>query len=584
MSITSDEAASQPLLRIDRLQFTDGTEIEIGDSEIVVLVGPNNSGKTRTLQEIQQFISHRPGWPMDRGSFFALNEISVSKSGTGEEAVSWLKEHRYAWKRPDNQQDMIRTIGSGEGPIEEIVNFWNNPRPELGPVAQHFIRTLFCGERLGYLGTPSRLDIGAHPDHAVQLLARDPDLFSSFREAFGKAFRQHIIMDAWGNSIKLRLSKEQTQDDFTVSTNSGLPDENLISRLSKLQLIETQSDGVRSFTGILLTLLTAQYPLVLIDEPEAFLHPPQARLLGRYLAELHQGGQIFVSTHSLDVLLGLIEARPDKVVIIRLTRQSSVTSAAMLASSDLSRLWADPLLRFSRVLDGIFHDGVVVCEGDTDALFYGTVADRIRSCNGGDFAEIMFTYAASKQRIPLVTKALRALKVPVKAIVDFDALNAETTLRSLVTGLGSEYIEDLEHDRKLIDSHIRGGDIILKVGTVRNSILSALGEKTEKVVTADMIGAIRSILEPDRGWKSAKKTGKYGIPSGDASSATVRLLADLTRSGLFVVPCGEVESFVKTVGGHGPQWVLQVIERNLLESTPEPHDFIKGVLAAFGEQ
>lgn len=186
MSTTSGEGASSPLLKIERIQFTGGSEVFTANSEIVVIVGPNNSGKTRTLQEIQQFISHQPGWPIDLKSFFALKSISISKSGTGADVANWLKMHRYAWKRPNDQQDMIRTIGSGEGPLNDVINSWNNPRPELGPVASHFVRTLFCGERLNYLGTPGRLDIGAHPDHAIQMLARDPDLLASFRRHLRK--------------------------------------------------------------------------------------------------------------------------------------------------------------------------------------------------------------------------------------------------------------------------------------------------------------------------------------------------------------------------------------------------------------
>jgi hypothetical protein len=48
-----------------------------------------------------------------------------------------------------------------------------------------------------------------------------------------------------------------------------------------LPLLHEQGDGVRSFVGLLHSL--ARLPLVLIDEPEAFLHPPHARLLGRVL-------------------------------------------------------------------------------------------------------------------------------------------------------------------------------------------------------------------------------------------------------------------------------------------------------------
>jgi len=43
-------------------------------------------------------------------------------------------------------------------------------------------------------------------------------------------------------------------------------------------LVGDQGDGVRSFVGLLLDTMVSM-PIVLIDEPEVFLHPPHARLL-----------------------------------------------------------------------------------------------------------------------------------------------------------------------------------------------------------------------------------------------------------------------------------------------------------------
>jgi predicted ATPase len=43
------------------------------------------------------------------------------------------------------------------------------------------------------------------------------------------------------------------------------------------------SDGVQAFVGIVCAVLWGDYRAILIDEPEAFLHPPLARKLGRQL-------------------------------------------------------------------------------------------------------------------------------------------------------------------------------------------------------------------------------------------------------------------------------------------------------------
>ena len=35
----------------------------------------------------------------------------------------------------------------------------------------------------------------------------------------------------------------------------------------------------------------------------------------------------------------------------------------------------------------------------------------------------------------------------------------------------------------------------------------------------------------------------------------------LKTNGIFLVPVGELERFIKSVGGHGPNWVNNVIEK-----------------------
>ena len=45
-------------------------------------------------------------------------------------------------------------------------------------------------------------------------------------------------------------------------------------------LLDKQGDGMKSYAGILFEAVVANLDITLIDEPEAFLHPPQMRRLG----------------------------------------------------------------------------------------------------------------------------------------------------------------------------------------------------------------------------------------------------------------------------------------------------------------
>lgn len=85
--------------------------------------------------------------------------------------------------------------------------------------------------------------------------------------------------------------------------DSGVPAAGYLTALRALPLLEQQGDGMRSYMGLLLHILGGAHQITLIDEPEAFLHPPQARLLGRTLANRSVGRQqVFLATHSVDVV------------------------------------------------------------------------------------------------------------------------------------------------------------------------------------------------------------------------------------------------------------------------------------------
>ena len=61
-------------------------------------------------------------------------------------------------------------------------------------------------------------------------------------------------------------------------------------------------------------------------------------------------------------------------------------------------------------------------------------------------------------------------------------------------------------------------------------------------------------------WEGLKKSGIAALPSGDATVAFDKLDKALKEVGIFIVPVGELECFVKQVGGHGPDWTNKVLE------------------------
>lgn len=187
--------------------------------------------------------------------------------------------------------------------------------------------------------------------------------------------------------------------------------------------MDKASDGVKAYTGILAAVLSAHLDVILIDEPEAFLHPPLARRLGFLLAELaeQRGVKILAATHSADFLAGCVQSG-STVDVVRLTYDGGVPSARLLANERLNVLLRDPLLRSSNVLSSVFYRGAVICEADTDRAFYSEINDRLLRSSGGGVQDAVFLNAQNWQTVARIVGPLREMGIPAAAIVDLDVL------------------------------------------------------------------------------------------------------------------------------------------------------------------
>lgn len=93
-----------------------------------------------------------------------------------------------------------------------------------------------------------------------------------FRQAFGSDL---IVNRNDMQTIPLHTGQAPDKTAFTIANQ-----DEYYNQVTKLPKLQEQGDGMRSFASILLDTFTSEHSITLIDEPEAFLHPPQARLLG----------------------------------------------------------------------------------------------------------------------------------------------------------------------------------------------------------------------------------------------------------------------------------------------------------------
>jgi hypothetical protein len=331
--------------------------------------------------------------------------------------------------------------------------------------------------------------------------------------------------------------------------------------VSALGRLEDQGDGMVSYASLVLRAYAEVRSIQLINEPEAFLHPPQARLAAEIITSADVNRQTFIATHSGDIVRGLLSTNSKKVSFIRLQRGMVKTKASYLPTEKVAELWSDPILRYSNILEGIFHEGVVLAEGDADCKFFEAIGNVID--NGEDRIDLFYTYSGGKHRMPVVAKALKALSVPLRIICDFDLLNNDEPLRSIIGAVGGDW-STVSDDWTQIKQVVESSKSYLNSDRFKREVadyINSVGGNGP--VSKDIILRIRNACTHASPWAEAKKRGLAGLPAGDTTTRAKRLLTRLKEIGIFVIPEGEMEGFCRSVGGKGPRWVEEVLKRDL---------------------
>ncbi|WP_247424651.1 ATP-dependent nuclease [Ralstonia pseudosolanacearum] len=575
MTVAEPAPTEEFSFRLTALVFNDGTSLQIGEDDLVVIVGGNNTGKSRTLKDIRAYFTTEMHGAAE---YEGLVVRSVENEHTTDlQAVeSWLLSEDAITDAPGAPPQQPNR-GSRHPRITALSWFEKNTAWRKKILGAHCIELLDTETRLTIANPATAISFsrGDPISNPIQQLYRDDDLEKEISNYFHEAFNMDVIVNRGdGGAIPLHCGNRPV-----LHAGEDRVSRDYLERLVKVPLAHEQGDGMRSFLGCLLRVFVWKPFVTLLDEPEAFLHPPQARYLGALLANKKpKSRQVIVSTHSGDFLRGILDANSKNVKIVRLTREGNLNHAVELSSNDLNTLWSDPLLRHSNLLDGVFHDGVVLCEADTDCQFYSAVLESlVRNQPKVRRPHVLFAHVGGKDRFRTIVPALRCLGVPVRVVADFDILSSDNPLRGIVDGLGGDW-DKVEKDFNILHAAMKGQKKELSRVDVEKEIADVLSQAKEVISEADA-EKIRNVVKRGSPWALAKLSGKSFIPAGDATKAYQRLHAYLVQIGVHVVEVGEMECFCKSVGGHGTKWVNEAMKRDLAMD-PELRDareFVAGI-------
>lgn len=512
----SSNHKNKPLVYFTKIKFNDGTEIDIDKKSIIVFTGANNSGKSQALKDLENLLNKES----------SVNQIVVTECGSDYKGdiseENFLLEH--FWQ---NEEGLYISLDSGRAyNMSSLISFWN----------QHSFNNLLHKAFINRLSTEKRLTTSnalvrsnSPEQHPIFKLNKYEKIAQEISDYFRQAFGVDLVVNRNNmQTIPLHVGNAPDKSQYTID----MQDE-YYRQVEKLPLLQEQGDGMRSFASILLDTFASNYSITLIDEPEAFLHPPQARLLGKMLGKANtEGKQLFVSTHSEDFLQGLLDSDNDNVIVVRINRNENINRISILQNEKIKGLWGNPILRYSNILSGLFHDKVIVCESDYDCLFYQAIINSLYE-EHEIITDILFTHCGGKSRMKDVVEALRAVNVPVIAITDFDLINASQNFKPLVESFGVDWKSELQSEMK--------------------TIYDGMNAKCSEGYDA---------------WKHIKKIGKNGF-DGDEPRAYEVVEKKCKQMGLFIVPVGEMESFDKTINKEKKDWVYSVLGQYDLKLEPK---------------
>ncbi|WP_436758698.1 ATP-dependent nuclease [Streptosporangium sp. V21-05] len=562
---------------VDYLTTTDHTNIKLPRAGVTVVVGGNNVGKTTFLEEIANLLHRRGELPKPN---YIISQASLFKSGTPQDFASWLKDHT-PWS--DEHHGAVGFIANDGSIVNRsaVENNWlgsNNIPGSLLHIAPLLVHKGDAHQRIQWIQpTPQREDVEKAATHPLHKLQDDHLLLEEKRALHKRIFRESLTLDRLSGKVQLRIGETSVQAP-TIDAVTG----EYRSALIALPPLHTQGDGMKSLTGLLMPIITGQYPIMIVDEPEAFLHPPQANVLGRILGELAQkrNVQIILATHDRNFLVGLLESEAP-ISVVHLDRQGSRTLAHQLDSDKVRELWDDPVLRYTNVLDGLFHRVVVLTEGDRDCRFYRASLDGLDERASLSFSpsDVLFVPAGGKDGLPRMIAALQSVSVPLVIVPDLDVLNDEGKIKRLVECVNGDWDACLP-DYRIATEPFRQARASVTCGEILELIRPVLSSDPKRRFDKDVDKLIKTAMRTERSpWQDLKDYGMRAF-RGQASVAAAKLLEKLNSVGIVPVREGELERLAPYVESRkGAGWLEEALRSEAHLQDPAQSHIIEVVTA-----
>ncbi|GIO56913.1 ATP-dependent nuclease [Paenibacillus cineris] len=446
--------------------FSEMFTIDFSNDSIAILTGRNNTGKSTILEAINCFFQKESKAKTIPNDCFSKREqkivlkavfefngekITIFKKYKEESAPIFYDENDIEIKNshelkdkleeilsnkpfyitpsmlPDDISDLIQNIYSEiiKSDLQKLENFNGDPKKEqeLFELAEEYSQI-----KKAY---PKFLrKIKLNTDKILEQVSND--VSDNLRVLFSN---DHLSLSVVGGE-----SEGFSSTDILKSTNSSVHiDSNVQSKMP----LANQGTGLQRMSLIYLIqnmiekklLGENENKLLLIDEPEAFLHPEAVRALSRSLYKIGQKLPLMISTHS-PILIDLSE-RHTSIQVFRVGEKEAIqlykSVSEQFDDDDIKNM---KILNYvdSYVNEFFFAHKIVIVEGDTEYIAFKHLAKQ-RDYN------VHIIRARGKATIATLMKVLNQFSSHYDVLHDVDnhEKHSSSTLKAQLTNCKKIY-------------------------------------------------------------------------------------------------------------------------------------------------
>lgn len=530
-----------PSVVIKEITFNNGNKIKFNKDDIILLVGANNVGKSRALKDLREDLNNTSK------SKVIIKNVAYEATGFSGDKLSDYFERNIAKSSYGGYNVWMDDSNSHTFDEHSFTNISDE---------KDYYKAMFS-----FLSTENRLSLTRPINfnlvvdnqslNIVQKLEKDFDSITDLNQALDLGFQSSVeVYEDYvdGHLIKkYKIGESQAIAD-AIDSNSR----EKVNKLRSFEDLHNQGDGIRTAVAILSSVIVSEHSLFLIDEPETFLHPPQAKILGKNIVKLSTGKQLFISTHNIDFIRGVLEEDSSRVKIIKIDRLDNYNTFNLVDNDSINRISSDKNLKYTNILNGLFYNQVVLCENESDCKFYSAILEHEELTI---YQNTLFCAVGGKEQLKKIVPLLKELNIDYRIIADIDLVNNIDSLKQLLNSAIPEcYNEIAVQHKKFLENFQKETNSQVKTQEVIRAEINSLFNE-DKYISSKTAEQMKSLLRDVNNLKLLKTGGKAVIPQGDCVRLFKQIVDFLKENNIYVLECGEIERFVPDISGHGNNWV-----------------------------